>query len=204
MNTAAALGTTALSLLCVVLCGSVAAARTPRAFDAARCSQRASPRSTAYAHPCVSQERDAGFESIGPVASRHGGIRTANVGGRTSWIFPSEALFRDESGTQPGADDSVFRAIVAEMRRHSTRRYAVIVYAAEDAGSGAVLATEARARSFVARLVGAGLARTRFEAHGAGTTSAEDVYDGPSTLAPGNALIEIALVPAPTDASCPP
>jgi hypothetical protein len=196
-----------LSLACAALFGSLAAAGTPARVDAIRSAQRSSqqPSATSAARPCVSQERDAAFQILGSVASVCGGMRTANPDGRTSWMFPSACLFRDEGGAVPGANSAVFRAIVAEMRAHSSRRYSVIVYARGNAGSSSVTTTRTRADSLVTRLVAAGLDRARFDARGAGTTVAEETYDGPSTLAPGNALIEIALLRAPGDATnCPP
>lgn len=138
--------------------------------------------------------QEALFRRLSDAGLTCGGIRTAISHEHAALMLPTEC-FLDENGSV--AIDAAPRIgrIAAALRDVGGAVYQIGAYVPEDTPN-ALAITRAQAEVVRAALIDAGLEADRLSAPvGYGTDFDEEVYDGPSTLAPGNALIEIAILP---------
>ena len=141
-------------------------------------------------------ERHALFQTLSSAGLHCGGMREATPPGRVSLVFPVDCFFA-HGATDVRADAM---PLVTQLARSfgavRTRGYTVRVTLPPHTPH-AFRQSATMAAALVDELVRAGLDAARLTAAGAGEREDEEVYDGPSTLAPGNALVEFALDPAP-------
>src|SRR5262249_34383085 len=89
---------------------------------------------------------------------------------------------------------AIVQRIAHALAAAGARRYAVGVRAAPRAPH-AWRVTSTQATALVEALIAAGVSQDRVSAVGYGDRVEEESYDGPATLAPGEALVELGLLP---------
>ncbi len=137
--------------------------------------------------------REQLFEALSDAGLTCGGIRTAFSHGRHALMIPTEC-FATESGALAADAAPRIERVAAALGATEGVRYQIGAYVPEGTPNAAAT-SRAQAELVRAALAHAGLAADRLTAVGYSADFDEETYDGPATLAPGNPLLEIAVVP---------
>jgi hypothetical protein len=138
--------------------------------------------------------QEALFRRLSDAGLTCGGIRTAISHGHAALMLPTEC-FVDESGSATIDAAPRIERIAAALHDVGGVVYQVGAYVPEDTPD-ALAMTRAQAEAVRTSLIDVGLEAERLvDAVGYGSDFDEEVYDGPATLASGNPLIELAILP---------